>query len=114
MHLTLSSCGEQLATLDAGSHWQLDDVLMTLPERFRASDCRARVFCGTEELFGSRTLSDVGAGSGAVLTVVLSKLPRVPPPPPPVPCFCRFLLCICQWCCCCGLVVVVVVLWSGW
>ena len=74
MRLTLSSCGETLATLDADSAWQLPDVLMTLPERFHSTDCRVRVFCSTEELEGTSTLSDVGAGSGAVLTIVRSKL----------------------------------------
>ena len=52
--LTLSSCGEELATLDADSTWQLADVLMTLPERFRSTDCRVRIFCGTEDRAGPK------------------------------------------------------------
>ena len=77
IRLTVSSCGEELATLDADGTWRLVDVLAALPERFRSDHCVVRVFCGTQELDRSGTLSDVGAGSGAALTVVRSPALRV-------------------------------------
>jgi len=33
MRLTLNSCGDEIATLDADPAWQLQDVLMTLSNR---------------------------------------------------------------------------------
>ena len=74
MRLTLTSCGDEIAPLDADPVWQLQDVLMTLPERFRETGCCVRVLFGTVELGGQATLSDIGASSRAVLTIVRSKL----------------------------------------
>ena len=74
VRLTLVSAGEELATLDADPAWQLQDVLMTCPERFREAGCSVRVLFGTAELGGQSTLSDIGARDGAVLTIVRSKL----------------------------------------
>ena len=74
MQLTLTSCGEEIATLDAEPAWQLRDVLLALPQRFRKIGYRVRVLAGTEELGGQRTLSDIGARAGSVLTIVWSKL----------------------------------------
>ena len=76
VRLTLVSAGEELATLDADPAWQLQDVLMTLPERFHETGYGARVLFGTEELAGEATLSDIGASNGATLTVVQSKVLR--------------------------------------
>ena len=76
MRVTLCACGQELMTLDADAAWQLQDVLTLLPDRCHMVDWRVgvRVFYGNVELDGSRTLLDVGASSGAVLTIVYSKL----------------------------------------
>ena len=75
MRLSLTSCGDELGTVDADPAWQIHDVLATLPGRFRPtmySD--VRVFFGTVELCGESTLSDIGAHDAAMLMVVQSKL----------------------------------------
>ena len=69
MQVTLTSCGEELATLDADPTWQLQDVLLALPERIRVAGYGVRVFFGAEELGGQRTLSGIGATGGALLTL---------------------------------------------
>ena len=48
MQLTLTSCGEEIATLDAEPAWQLRDVLLALPQRFHKIGYRVRILAGTE------------------------------------------------------------------
>ena len=78
MRLTLASCGgEKLAALDADPAWQLNNVLMALPQNFPQTEYSSvRVFFGTTELRGQSTLLDLGARDGEVLHLVHSKLPR--------------------------------------
>ena len=68
MQLTLISCGEEIAILDADPAWQLQDVVRTLAERFPTLGHVARVLFGTEELGGQSTLSDHSAEQVAART----------------------------------------------
>ena len=74
MRLTLNSFDDELVTLDADPAWQLQDMMMSLPLQFPETGGSVRVFYGTTELSGQRTLEDIGAGCGGVLTIVRSKL----------------------------------------
>ena len=70
VRVTLHSCGEVLATFDADGSWQLEQVKSMLPERFRTSDVRVRVFSSTVELMRSMRLLDFGVRDDLELTVV--------------------------------------------
>ena len=60
--------------MDAEPAWQLQDVLVRLPDPVREFGYGVNVYNGTQELCGQRTLSDIGARDEAVLTIVRSKL----------------------------------------
>ena len=75
--LKLATPGGELATVDAEPAWQIQDVLVRLPDPFREFGYGVNVYNGTQELCGQRTLSDIGTSDEAVLTIVRSKLPLI-------------------------------------